>query len=472
MTLPGIAATLAARTGDRVAQAASLERSLGPFAVALLTLSVLSPAASVFVTGADIVHQAGTGAALAFLAGGVLTLVFTFAQAELGATFPFAGGDYAMVGQVLGPRAGFVQFGLDLLSTPVFIALTASGIALYLGGVAPGLPPIPTAIAALVLATAGAVVNIRTGAVVTGVFLAIELGALALVTLLGVAHPARGLVEVLTTPVAFAGGVAVPLTLGVAAGAVSAASWAVSGAGQAIYFGEELRDPGRVGHLVVRITLLSIVTMVVPVLALAVGSRDLPATLAAESPFTVLIAQHAPRGVATAIGLGIAAAIFNAVMAAVICYGRWLWSSARDAVWAAPINAALVRLHPRFGSPWVATVVVGVTAMGFTLLGLKALVLLAAANGIVNWALLNWAGIVGRRRGLTGQGTAYRAPLFPLTNVVSLVAVAGLAVLTWQDADGRAGELIIAADIAAALAYHRFVLMRRPGGWAMTGPSA
>ncbi len=455
-----------------MAQAQSLTRTLGPVAVALLTLSVLSPAVSVFVTGADVVHQVGTGAALAFLVGGVLTLIFTFAQAELGATFPFAGGDYATIGQVLGPRFGFVQFGLDLLSSPVFIALTASGIALYLHGVAPGLPPIPTAIGALAVATAGAVLNIRINAVVTGVFLAIELGALALVSALGLAEPARPLLEVLTAPVAFTDGIATPLTLGVAAGAVSAASWAVSGAGQAVYFAEELRDPVRVGRLVVTVTLLSLLAMIVPVLALAVGSRDLPTTLAADSPFAALIAQHASPALATAIGLGIAAAIFNAVMAGVVCYGRWLWSSGRDAIWPAPVSAALVRLHPRFGSPWVATVVVGVVSMACTLLGLRTLVLLSAANGIVNWALLNTAGLVGRRRGITGQGRAYRAPLFPLTNVLSLIAAAGLAVLTWQDADtGRTGELIVAADIIVALLYHRLVLMRRPGGWRLVGPA-
>ncbi len=455
-----------------MAQAEQLKRTLGPLSVSLLTLSVLSPAASVFITGADIVHQVGTGAALAFLAGGLLTLVFTFAQAELGATFPFAGGDYAMIGQVLGPRWGCVQFGLDLLSTPVFIALTASGIALYLHGVAPELPAIPTAAAAVAVATVGAIANVRTSAVVTGVFLGIELAALAIVTLLGFAEPARGLAEVLTAPVHFANGLAAPLTLGVAAGAVSAASWATSGAGQAIYFAEEIHDAGRVGHLVVRITLISIATMVVPVLALAVGSRDLPATLAADSPFAAFIAQHASPTLATIIGLGIAAAIFNAVMAAVICYGRWLWSSGRDAIWAAPVNRALVHLHPRFGSPWVATGAVGATAMAFTLLGLETLVLLAAANGIVNWALLNVAGLAGRRRGLTGQGSAYRAPLFPLTNIVSLIAAAGLAVLTFQDEVGRTGELIVAADVALALLYYHLVLARRPGGWRLVAPAA
>lgn len=448
----------------------ALRRTLGPVAVSLLTLSVLSPAASVFITGADIVNQAGTGAALAFIVGGLLTLIFTFAQAELGSTFPFAGGDYAMVGRVLGPRWGFVQFGLDMLSTPVFIALTASGIALYLHAVLP-LPPLPTAIATLALATVGGVLNIRINAAVTGIFLATELAALALVTAFGFGSPARDIGEVLTAPVHFTNGIAAPLTLGIAAVAVSAASWATSGAGQAIYFAEELHDPIRVGRLVVRVTLASIATMVLPVLALAIGARDPSATFAAGSPFIAMIGQHASPWLATLIGLGIAAAIFNAVMAGVICYGRWLWSSGRDAIWAAPVNRALLRIHPRFGSPWVATVAVGVAAMAFSLLGLPTLVLLAAANGIVNWALLNLAGLVGRRRGLTGQGAAYRAPLFPLTNIISLIAVTGLAALTFQDDVGRIGEAIIAAVVVASLLYHRFVLDRRPGGWIMVAPT-
>ena len=451
--------------------AAGLKRTLGPLAVALLTLSVLSPATSVFVTGADIVHQTGTGAALAFLAGGVVTLIFVFAQAELGAAFPFAGGDYAMIGHVLGPRAGFVQFGLDLLSTPTLLALTASGIALYLHGIAPGLTPIPAAIGALAVASVMGALNIRTGAVVTGVFLAIELAALAFVTVLGFTDPVRGFGTVLGSPVRFDGGIAVPFTLGVAAGAVSAAAFAVSGAGQAIYFAEELRDAVRVGRLVVTITLLSLATMVLPVLALTVGARD-ATTFAAESPFAVLIAQHAAPLVATAIGLAIAAAIFNAVLAGVICYGRWLWSSGRDAIWPAAVNAALVRLHPRFGSPWIATLTVGTVSAAYTLLGLRTLVLLSAANGIVNYTLLNLAGYVGRRRGLTGQSGAYRAPLFPLTIVLSVGLAAGLAVLTWSDTDGRTGELIVAADIVLALAYHQLVLARRPGGWRLARPTA
>lgn len=81
------------------ATAPALQRVLGPIGVTMLTLSVLSPGATVLVAGADILHQAGTGAALAFMLGGLLILVFTFAQAELGSSFPLAGGDYATIGR-------------------------------------------------------------------------------------------------------------------------------------------------------------------------------------------------------------------------------------------------------------------------------------------------------------------------------------------------------------------------------------
>ena len=208
-----------------------LTRVLGPLGVALLTLSVLSPGASVLVAGADILHHAGTGAPLAFLLGGLMTLVFTFAQAELGSSFPLAGGDYATVGNTLGPLAGFMQFGLGMLGVPVFMAVSAAGVSLYLRTIWPGLPVNGTALAALMLSATLATLNIRTGALLTGIFLAVELGALALLAALGFAHPVQGLSAVFTAPMVFTGGVAAPLTIQGFALAVAAASWATSGAG-------------------------------------------------------------------------------------------------------------------------------------------------------------------------------------------------------------------------------------------------
>ena len=450
----------------------TLTRSLGPTGVALLTLSVLSPAASVFISGSDIIHQVGTGAALAFLLGGLLTLTFTFAQAELGSTFPVAGGNYAIVGHALGPAAGAATFGIDLLGVPVFIALSATGIAEYLRAVVPGLPAVPTAIVALAVAVSCAILNIRTSALITGTFLAIELCALALVAALGFAHPA-GSMTALLHPVAFSGGTAHTVPIALFGLAVAAGSWATSGAGQAIYFSEELRDSARVGRLVMQISVVAILTMVVPLVAMVASIGPLPGALAAQAPFADFVAAATSPWVATVFSLAIATAVFNACMAAVICYGRWIYSSGRDGMWAAPVNRALVRIHPRFGSPWVATMAIGVAGLAFCFLGLRALVILAAAGGIANWTMINLACLAGRRRGLTGQSGTYRAPLWPLTPLLSLAACAVLAVLALRDPDtGRPGVMLVAAMMTAMALYHRFVLARRPGGWGLVNPNA
>ena len=216
------------------AAAAGLQRVLGPTGVTLLTLSALSPGASVLVAGGDILHQAGTGAALAFLFGGILTLVFTFAQAELGSSFPLAGGDYATIGNALGPRAGFAQFGIVLLAAPVFLGISASGTGLYLHLLLPAVPAIALALAAIVLATGIAILNIRTGAILTGAFLMVELAALGLIAGLGFLHPARSLAEVFASPAVVTASATAPLSLGALGLAIAAASWATSGAGQAI----------------------------------------------------------------------------------------------------------------------------------------------------------------------------------------------------------------------------------------------
>lgn len=359
-----------------------LQRVLGPVGVTMLTLSVLSPGASVLVAGADILHQAGTGAALAFLLGGILTLVFTFAQAELGSSFPLAGGDYATIGNTLGPRGGFVQFGVNLLQTPVFIAVSATGVGLYLHVLLPALPATGTAIAALALAAGIASLNIRTGAALTGTFLAVELATLALIALLGFAHPVQSLATVFTAPVAFVAGAPTHLSLAAMGLAVAAASWATSGAGQAIYFSEEMHAPTSVGRLVIVIVLITVLCEFVPVLGIVIGADNLPAVFSSDAPFTAFFAQRASQLSATIVTLGIIAALFNAVVSGVTCYGRYLYSSGRDRIWAAPINRAFVRVHPRFGSPWVATLVVAASAVACWFLGLNQLIVLASGCGI------------------------------------------------------------------------------------------
>ena len=320
------------------AAAAGLQRVLGPTGVTLLTLSALSPGASVLVAGGDILHQAGTGAALAFLLGGILTLMFTFAQAELGSSFPLAGGDYATIGNALGPRAGFAQFGIVLLAAPVFLGISASGTGLYLHLLLPAVPAIALALAAIVLATGIAILNIRTGAILTGAFLMVELAALGLIAGLGFLHPARSLAAVFASPAVVTASATAPLSLGALGLAIAAASWATSGAGQAIYFSEEMHAPKSVGRLVIGIVLLTVIFEFLPVLGIVIGAGDLKAVFSSDAPFIAFFAEGASSSLATLLTLGIIAVLFNALVSGLTCYGRFVYSSGRDGIWSEGIN--------------------------------------------------------------------------------------------------------------------------------------
>src|SRR5512140_357881 len=446
----------------------SLQRVLGPIGVSLLTLSVLTPGASVLVTGVDVVHHAGTGAALAFLLGGLLMLMYTLSQAELGAAFPLAGGDYAMIGNSLGPRAGFIQFGLVLFATPIFLALSAVGVSLYVRALWPALPAAGVAIAAVVASAAIAILNIRTGAKLTGTFLAIELGALALLAVLGFTHPVQSLPALVTAPLS-AGprGLAAP-TLGAMVLAIVAASYATAGAGQAVYFHEDMHEPRSIGRLVMIIAVLTLLLEFLPVLGLVLGARNLETVLAADSPFTAFIAERGSRLIATLVTLGIIAALFNAIVSGLTCYGRFVYSTGRDRIWSPGINRALTRLHPRWKSPWIATLALAAFAAGCCVLPLEAIVPLVSFNTLATMVLLSLGCIAGRLGGKTGTFGRYRAPLFPLPQALTLLVVAGLTVLVWRDpANGRPGVIAVIAVVALSTLYHALVLDRRPGGWAL-----
>ncbi|MBA2686203.1 MAG: APC family permease [Gemmatimonadaceae bacterium] len=445
-----------------------LLRVLGPLGVMFLTLSVLSPGASVLVAGADVLHTAGTGAPLAFLLGGVLTLIFTFSQAELGSAYPLAGGDYAIVGNSLGPRAGFVQFGITLIGSLIFLAICGTGVALYMRALWPGLPFGGTAVGALALASSIAILNIRTGALFTGAFLLVELFALALLAVLGFGHATQSAVQIFTHPLSFAGGSGSPLSLSALALAIAAGSWATSGAGQAIYFSEEMHEPKHIGRLVIVIVVITVFCEFVPVLGVIVGTDHLSSVLESESPFNAFLAERASPVFATIVTICVIAALFNACISVLSCYGRFIYSSGRDRIWPGSLNRLLSTVHGRFGSPWVATLCLAATAAACCFISLPLLIILASGFQIVTWMMLNLGVIARRRRGTTGVPGTFRTPLFPLMNVLSLAASAALAFSAWEDvAAGRPGMLVVIATIALSLAYYELVLVKRRGGWTM-----
>jgi amino acid transporter len=452
-----------------VQQCQPLHRQVGAISVLFLTISALSPAASVFVAGASVVHSAGTGAALGFLAGGVIAAILALLYAELAASFPHAGGPYGSVSGVLGSRAGFIVQALFLVTGPAGVAFTALGFADYLHFLAPGFHQLSIGLTAVGLATIISIFNLRTNGWITGAFLAFELVAIVIFSIVSFTHPVRSLGEVLLHPVVAGPSGIAPTPFATAALAVVGGSWACAGASWAMFFGEELHDaPRQIGGVMALAGAVASILIGVPVILFATSAGDLPTILSAESPFAAFLAQTAGQRLATFVSFGVATAIFNALIVSTIALGRFYYANGRDGIFPPRVNRALTRVHGRFLSPWVATLILGALGSIFCLLGERKNLLLLSGE-VFSGAFVAVSVLVGRRLGRTGQ-SGYRTPLFPLVPVFGLVVAAGLACATYADRqDGRPSMMILLGVIAIASVYYQMVL--RPRRWRVHLPS-
>ena len=164
---------------------------------------------------------------------------------------------------------------------------------------------------------------------------------------------------------------------------------------------------------------------------------------------------------ARVVSLAVAAAIFNAMIAIVLSAGRQLYASARDGAWPGAAGRALARVHPRFGSPHVATLTAGAVGMACCFLPLSVLVTILANGNVATYATLCVAAMVGRRNGTTA-GTHAASPLFPLGPIVVLLALAGVLWADMLDEEtGLKGLLATVAIVAVGAGYYRLIVRRR-----------
>jgi amino acid transporter len=454
---------------DNDGAAPPFQRSMHRLGALLITLSGVTPAASVFIMGSDVIRQAGTGAVICFAAAAVLGLTTAYVYAELSSAFPLTGGEYSMIGHTLGPSFGFMALGLNIFGGALGQAVTALGLAEYLGVVVPNLPALPVALVATAIVTVISILNVRVNAVITGVFLLVELAALGVLATLGFLHPQRGLDVVALHPVMLAGAHLAPTSWAAIGLASAAAIYAYNGYGGAVFFGEEMYEARTRLHWVIFWSLgIAVAAEFAPILAAMVGAGDLKTVLGAETPLAAFIQADGGPWLAKAVSLGVAFAIINAMIAIALINARQLYASGRDRVWPGVVNRAVTALHPRFNSPWIACLVMGAVTAASCLLDLDTLVMLTGTGVVVIYAGVSAAAIAGRVSGSTAQG-AYRMPLFPLAPAVSLAALAAVVVADLFDPQVGRPSLIANLAVMALSAGYYLLVLRRRGDWALRG---
>jgi amino acid transporter len=447
-----------------------LRRSMRVIGALLLTLSAITPASSVFVIVPGVFQQAGTGAFLSMAMTAFLSLAVAYVYAELSSAYPIAGGEYSMIGQTLGPTAAFVALGLTAIGNMLAPAVLALGAATYLGALIPDLNPVAVGIGIITATTLFGILHIRTNAWVTGVFLLLELLALAVLAVLGFAHAHRSLSELVVHPLLVTGGTLHTTPLMAIGMSFAVSAFAYNGYGAAVYFSEEMHEaPRLVGRTIMWALVITVATELIPVTAVLMGAPDMKSLLTSDSPFGYFVVALGGRALDIAVSLGIALAIINAVLATVLQNGRFFFSTGRDGTWHGGINDAFTRTHPRFNSPWVATLASGASAAAMCFVNIQLLLVLTGTGVVLIYAGVCLGALAGRVTGTTAHAP-YQMPLFPLVPVLALLALGFIVYASWFDPlVGRPSLFANLAIIAAAVLYYRFVLLRR-GAWILRGP--
>ncbi|MFF9812057.1 APC family permease [Streptomyces sp. NPDC014006] len=439
-----------------------LKRSIGVVGGTLLTLSCVTPASTLFVVVPDLFGSLGTATALTIAIGSLLCIAVAFCYSELGTLIPSAGGEYAIVSTLAGRLAGWLVFVLSLLVVMIVPPVIAMGTADYLAPIV-HLDPSLTGAGVMLLATLAGLLDLRANAWITGIFLVLEVIAAGVVALLGFTHGHRGAGSLLSMQVAGTGGHTDTVTAMLVVSGLAIALFVTQGFSTAIYLSEELENPRRnVARTVLATLAISTVVILVPVVAITMGAGDLEELTGGD--ISSMVTAWSNSAVGTFVSLCVALAIINAGIVMVIQNSRVLFASARDKAWPEPVNNAFSKLG-RFGSPWVATLAVGVPGAILCFVNLDTLYGVTGVSVTGMYLLVAIAALLSRR-GSHQHTAAWRMPLWPAMPVLLIAVLA--YILTQQEAS----YLLWTGGIAAAATlYWAFYLRpRRETRWLVSIP--
>lgn len=420
---------MVSRQHDRNAR--TLLRVLGLPGAVLITVSAVTPAASVVVIAPAAITGAGGGALLSFALGAVLCLGFAACYAEVGSAVPRAGGEYSYAARILGTAPAVAVLVSTFASMVLIITTLASGAGQLVESLVAGADWQLVAAGVILAGVVGGSLRITRSAQVTGTFLLLEVGALVAITALGLGHATRSLSAVLATGPGHPGPGAVTAA-GVAA-ALPTAVFAYNGYASGVFLSEETKaGVGSVARMVFTSLGVVVVLEIVPLAAILLGAPSIPDLASSSSPIGSFLSSRASAPAVSWMSLVIAVAIANAVVAITIQAARLAFVAARDVASSSSIGDALTRVDPTTHAPVRATVVVGL-ASGLALLVVPQglLLTLTTTSILVPSSVLSVCALVGRRTGATRHGR-YRMPWWPLAPLTTAATTLAIAAVQWQ----------------------------------------
>ena len=385
----------------------------------------------IFFTPAEVARALPNGQLIlaVWALGGLVALAGALTYAELGAMMPDAGGAYVYLREGFGGLSAFLYawMSLALIATGA-LAAVAMGFANALGrlvDLAPVGGPLVVAAAAIVALTVTNYLGIKPGAVVTNVLTVTKVAVLVLLIGAGLLAMATGGAPSLSRGLASA---APPPASPLAqfAAAFPPVLFTIGGWQQMNMIAGEIRDPAR---NIPRALLLGVLIVIACYLGanavyLDVLGRD---WLAGSTAVAADAASQLFGGAgARLVGVGVMLSILGFVNVTILANSRIVYAVAEDGAF---IDAA-ARVHPRFGSPHVAIVIMGAWSLALLVATRGDLGTLLGGVVFADWIFfgLGGASVFALRRRLPNAERPYRAFGYPvLPALFVLAAGAGIA---------------------------------------------
>jgi amino acid transporter len=435
----------------------------------LITLSSVTPASSVFIIVPAVVLGVGGASVLTFLIAAVAAVFVGACYAELSATYPVTGGEYTWAARLLGRPIGFAVFLLSLVSGILIIGVIALGTGEYLGVAFSGLSGKWVGVGVIVVTAVVSCLNIRTNAWVTGLFLAIELIAVVVLSVLGITHLHRG-PEVFLHAQTFDGHGLAGVGAGTLVSLVPVALFAYNGYGAAVYYVEETKNATKtIGRVILVCLAATVLVEMVPLAAVILGSPSLKDLLASGAPMTYFLRTVGGSAVNTAVSIGIAIAIINAVIAIIIQIARLLYASARDQSWPGPVDRLLGSVHPRLKTPVNATLVVGVVATLCASLVPFSWLLTATGASVVVIYLVVAVSALRLRSAARPPSRGYRMPWWPVPPVLLIGLMLYVSYTVVRDSPAQMAVALVTMVLGVGY-YYGFIHPRRGERWTLPDP--
>lgn len=365
-----------------------LKRSVGLGLLTAYGVGVMVGAGIYVLVGA-VAGEAGYYAPLAFLVAGLVAAPTALTYGELSARVPEAAGEAAFVERAFGSHFLAVLVGLAIVATgTVSAAAVLRGGAGYLLTLAP-LPEVVAIVGLAVLLTAVALYGVMESLALAAVFTLIELAGLALVVWAGVQTPA-------TAEWAAADSRALADVPWAAVGAAAVlAFFAFIGFEDIVNMAEEVKQPERNVPLAILISL--VVTTLIYAVVTWITVRVVPLEQLGQSEKPLILVLQAWRGADSGAMLAAIAvfAALNGVLAQIVMASRVLFGLGRRS----KALALFHHVHPKRGTPYTATVVIGALVIGTSMSSnVAALAEVTSAILLSAFVVMNAALIVLKRR--------------------------------------------------------------------------